>query len=293
MSISTLEQELDAAWRVRQAHFSPQVTFTLPLDTALISLTGAHCVLQCAHCAGHYLRHMQPIQEARVENAPSVLISGGCDPDGCVPVADYLEQIETISQGRRLNWHVGLIDEPAMQSIAPYVDTISFDVVGDVKTIRGVYGLDKTPQDYADTYAMLRQYARVVPHITIGLLHGQLGHERPALEMLAQLDLDAGEDMPALVFIVFIPTPGTRYADYAPPQVNEVALLLAQARQRFPKIPIHLGCMRPRGQYRAQLDPLAVRAGVNVLVSPSRQARETAKQLGLQVLQRHECCVFD
>jgi uncharacterized radical SAM superfamily protein len=173
------------------------------------------------------------------------------------------------------------------------VDTVSFDVVGDATTIHEVYGLDKTVQDYANTYAMLRQYARVVPHITIGLLHGELGHERPALEMLAQLDLDSGKDMPALVFIVFIPTPGTRYADFAPPQISQVALLLAQARQRFPKVPIHLGCMRPRGQYRAQLDPLAVRAGVNVLVSPSREAREMAEQLGLQVQQRRECCVFD
>jgi uncharacterized radical SAM superfamily protein len=293
LSIVDLEQELDAAWQIRQAYFSSQITFAYPVDTALISLTGAHCALQCAHCAGHYLRHMQPIGEAKVGNAPSALISGGCDPTGCVPVSEYLEQIEDIGEERRLNWHVGLIDEPTMQQIAPYVDTVSFDVVGDTITIREVYGLDKTPQDYANTYAMLRRYARVVPHITIGLLHGHLGHERAALDILARLDLDSGQKMPALVFIVFIPTPGTQYADFAPPKSAEVALLLAQARQLFPAIPIHLGCMRPRGSYRAELDPLAVRAGVNVLVSPSRQAREMAERLGLQVVQTRECCVFD
>ena len=293
MAIEALEWELDAAWRVRQAQFSPQITFAYPLDTALISLTGAHCALQCAHCAGYYLRHMQPILEAKVEDAPSVLISGGCGPSGCVPVTDYLERIAEIGQGRKLNWHVGLIDESVMQRIAPYVDTISFDVVGDATTIREVYGLTKTPQDYADTYTMLRRYARVVPHITVGLLRGRLGHERLALEMLARCDRDSRTGMPALVFIVFIPTPGTRYADFAPPPFRDVALLLAQARRRFPTVPIHLGCMRPRGHYRAQLDPLAVRAGVNVLVSPSRQAREMAEQLGLQILHTRECCVFD
>ena len=47
--------------------------------------------------------------------------------------------------GRRLNWHVGLIDEPTPAAIAPYVDVISFDVVGDRQTIREVYGLDATP----------------------------------------------------------------------------------------------------------------------------------------------------
>ncbi len=133
---------------------------------------------------------------------------------------------------------------------------------------------------------MLRRYATVVPHITIGLREGKLGHERPAMEMLEKLGVEA------LVFIVFIPTPGTRYAHHPPPDINEVALLLTEARQRFPDILLHLGCMRPRKDYRAQLDPLAVRAGVNVIVSPAREAREQAQALGLQVIKTRECCVF-
>ena len=283
---STVRSHLDAAWSVREANFPPEIAFVYPLDTALISLTGDQCALQCAHCGGHYLRHMQPVWEARVDGATSALISGGCDATGCVPVASYLERIRTIRPGRRLNWHVGLIDEPTMQQIAPYVDVISFDVVGDCETIRAVYGYDKGPADYAATYRTLRRYAHVVPHITIGLHGGQLGHERPAMDLLAENGLDT------LVFIVFIPTPGTPYAGCPPPQTQEVALLLAEARQRFPSIPIHLGCMRPRTSYRALLDPLAVRAGVNVIVSPSREARSMATSLGLQAIETRECCVF-
>jgi uncharacterized radical SAM superfamily protein len=286
MDVLNLQSELDAAWHVRQANYPPQITFAYPLDTALISLTGDRCALQCAHCGGHYLRHMQPVGEARVSGATSALISGGCDVDGRVPVGEYLELVRELKPGRRLNWHVGLIDEGTMRTIAPYADAISFDVVGDAETIRSVYSLDKTPADYADTYVMLRRYARVVPHITIGLLCGEIAHERPAMDMLAQAGLDA------LVFIVFIPTPGTRYADCPPPRVDEVALLLAEARQRFPSIPIHLGCMRPRRAYRARLDPLAVRAGVNVLVSPAREGKEMARALGLDAVQTRECCVF-
>jgi uncharacterized radical SAM superfamily protein len=264
--------QLDAAWRVRRAHHPDQISFAYPLDTALISLTGARCELSCAHCGGHYLRHMQPIWGAQVEGATSALISGGCDGEGRVPVAEHLDQIQSIRPGRRLNWHVGLIDEPTMQAIAPDVDVISFDVVGDGETIREVYGLEATPGDYAATYSMLRRYAPVVPHITIGLRCGALGHERPAMDMLARAGLEA------LVFIVFMPTPGTRYAGCPPPDVEEVALLLAEARQRFPEIHIHLGCMRPRKSYRARLDPLAVRAGVNVIVSPSREGRAMAEE---------------
>lgn len=284
---SHLARALDAAWRLRRAHFADEITFAYPLDTALISLTGPHCALGCAHCGGHYLRHMQPVGRADIGSAPSALISGGCDPAGRVPVTEHLERIRAIRHGRRLNWHVGLIDEPNMQAIAPYVDVISFDLVGDAETIREVYGLNKTPDDYAQTYVMLRRYARVVPHITVGLRGGALGHERPALDMLEKLGLDA------LVFIVLIPTPGTRYAAAKPPPVEQVALVLAEARQRFPTIPIHLGCMRPKGPYRRELDPLAVRAGVNVLVSPAATARETAQALGLRVIQTRECCVFD
>jgi uncharacterized radical SAM superfamily protein len=289
-----LERQLEAAWRVRQAHFAPQITFAYPVDTALVSVTGDRCALDCAHCGGHYLRHMQPLGEAQVEGASSVLISGGCDPQGRVPVLDALEQMAALRGKeppvRKLNWHVGLIDEPTAAAIAaalvPGVDVISFDVVGDRRTIQECYGLDATPALYETTYRVLRRYARVVPHITVGLRGGKLGHERPAMDMLARSGLDA------LVLIVFIPTPNTRYADCAPPAVKEVAGLLAEARQRFPDVLLQLGCMRPRRAYRARLDPLAVRAGVNVLVSPSREGRAEAQRLGLQAVQTRECCVF-
>lgn len=284
--MSDLQSELDAAWRVRQRHFPPQITFAYPLDTALISLTGDQCALRCAHCGGRYLCHMQPVWEARVEGATSVLISGGCDAEGRVPVTSYLEQIRQIHDGRRLNWHVGLIEEAEMRAIAPYVDAISFDVVGDAQTIHEVYGLDKTPADYAAVYTMLRRYAPVIPHITVGLRGGQIGHERPAMDMLARLGLEA------LVLIVFIPTPGTLYADRTPPEVEEVARLLAEARQRFPTVSLQLGCMRPRREYRARLDPFAVRAGANVIVSPAREGRAAAQALGLEIVETRECCVF-
>ncbi len=282
-----LEATLEKAWQVRQANFAPDITFSYPLDTALISLTGPQCALQCAHCGGHYLRHMQPISTAMVKGATSVLVSGGCDLTGRVPVTRHLKRIAAIADGRRLNWHVGLIEEEDMRAIAPYVDVVSFDMVGDAETIREVYGLPRTPDDYMRTYEMIRRHVRVMPHITIGLRCGKLGHERPAMELLGRAGLDA------LVFIVFIPTPGTRYAKCPPPPVEEVASLLAEARLRFPTLPIHLGCMRPRGRYRARLDPLAVRAGVNLIVSPSRRARELAHELGLEGIEMHECCVLE
>ena len=289
-----LDAQLEAAWRVRQARFEPQIAFAYPVDTALVSVTGAQCALDCAHCGGYYLRHMQSIEEANAGDAPSVLISGGCDPQGRVPVVEVLDRVAGLRANRpRLNWHLGLIDASTADAVAGVMapgDVVSFDVVGDRQTIREVYGLDATPADYEAAYRLLRRTlpptVRVVPHITIGLRGGQLGHERPAMDALARCGLDT------LVMLVLIPTPGTRYADRSPPEVEQVAWLLAEARQRFPDVPLHLGCMRPRRAYRARLDPLAVRAGVNLLVSPSREGKAAAQALGLQVVKTRECCVF-
>ena len=36
-----------------------------PVDTASLSVTGTACALDCAHCGGHYLQHMIPVEEAR------------------------------------------------------------------------------------------------------------------------------------------------------------------------------------------------------------------------------------
>jgi uncharacterized radical SAM superfamily protein len=94
------------------------------------------------------------------------------------------------------------------------------------------------------------------------------------------------------VLLVFMPTPGTRYAERQPPPVEAVGEILAEARLRLPQATLYLGCMRPKGRYRQQIDPLAVQAGFNVLVSPSRAAREAATRLGLEARQIRECCVL-
>ena len=283
------EDRLDMAWQVRGSHFPAIIGFDYPWSTAVISLTRTACALDCAHCGRRYLEHMIPIESAaeRVGQSPSLLISGGCDPQGRVVVtARHLQLLKEIRPGRRLNWHVGLADDQQLEMILPYVDVVSFDLVGDDDTIRAVYGLECAVADYVAAYRLLRRHVTVVPHITIGLRGGTLGHERKALDLLSQVGCDA------LVFLVFIPTPGTRYADRQPPAMEEVTDLLIEARLRFPQTPLALGCMRPRGAYRRMLDPVAVRAGFNRIVSPDRQAVDLAQELGLAVERRTECCVM-
>lgn len=263
-----------------------QIGFVRPSQTLPISLTGTHCALQCAHCGGHYLAAMVPAETADATGKASCLISGGCDGRGRVPVTAHLPRIAALRQGRLLNWHVGLIDEGEMRAIAPYVDVISFDWVGDDQTIREVYGFNCRAEDYARTYAMLRRYARVVPHLTLGLRGGRFGGEYAVLDRIQA----AGAD--SLVLLVLVPTPGTRYAQCQPPPLAEVADFMLTARLKLPGTPIYLGCMRPGGRYRRQLDTLALRAGVNKIVNPAPSAVQLAAELGLSVRWENECCVI-
>ncbi|MGQ9585671.1 MAG: radical SAM protein [Anaerolineae bacterium] len=285
----TLDEALAAAWRIREANFPPVLRASYPLDTASISLTGAGCALDCAHCGGHYLQHMVPVEQAmeRARMATSCLISGGCDAQGRVPVnSPHLETVRQLREGRRLNWHVGLIGEGEAEAIASLVDVVSFDFVGDKETIREVYGLEATVEDYRRTYELLRRRFRVVPHVTVGLRGGKLGHERPALRLLAKMGAEE------LVLLVLIPTPGTRYASRQPPSPEEAARVFAEARQTLPQAWIGLGCMRPHGAYRDAVDALAVQAGLNGIVSPARSALEEAERRGLRIVCTRECCVF-
>ena len=281
----SLDSKLERAQKVRRANFPDEITWSYPLDTAVLSLTGRQCALDCAHCGGHYLGGMRPIWEADPDASTSCLISGGCDRTGRVPVLAHLERVRAWRPGRTMNWHVGFVSEAEMETIAPLVDVISFDFVGDDETIREVYGTDRSVEDYVQTYRLLRRYARTLPHVTVGLRGGRLGHEFAALESLQELGADG------LVLLVFMPTPGTRYADRPPPPVDSVAELFADARLRFEDVPLYLGCMRPKGSYRDRLDPYAVRAGFNVIVSPSRPARQLAAQMGLKERRIRECCV--
>ena len=282
------------AWRVRESCHPANIHFYRPTKTLPVSLTGGACALNCAHCGGHYLQHMRPIwsetllrDDVHADGATSYLISGGCDRCGRLPVTSHLDRVAELRRGRRLNWHVGLIAEEAMQTIAPLVDVISFDLVGDAETAREVYGLDLTLSDYIETFEMLRRYVPVVPHITLGLRGGRLSGERAALEALRRQRLDA------LVLIILIPTDGTKYARCAPPALPQVAELFVETRLLFPDTRLCLGCMRPLGAYRQAVDELALEAGFNGIVNPSGGVVRRAAAMGLQSIWRDECCALE
>ena len=265
-----------------------QITFVRPSATLPVSLTGETCALNCAHCGGHYLKHMATLAAIAPDSErKSLLISGGCDPSGRVPVSDVqLPQLQRLHETHRLNWHVGLVERADIERVADLIDLISFDIVGDPQAVREVYGLDLTLDDYVRTLGLLQEYATVVPHITIGLRGGQPSGEFDAIDALRE----AGAQ--ALVLIILIPTKGTRYAECDPPDTAYVRQVMEHARRSLPDSPISLGCMRPHGGYRRDVDIMAMEIGLDVIVNPSYAAQTWAKEQGLYVTWADECCAF-
>lgn len=274
-----------------------------------ISITGDECALNCKHCGHHYLKSMQiantPEQLKSLSNklarkgANGILISGGCDTNGSVPLENFIDTIAAIKTETNLivNVHTGLIDNMrTAQGLANAgVDVASVDIVADKDTIQYIYGLDKTPDDYRQTLKSLFEAGipNIVPHICIGLHNGELKGEFRAIEMLNDLNSKNHFKASAIVFIVFIPTQSTPLQDLSPPAITDVTNVLKQARSTFAGTPILLGCMRPKTTKEERMLELeSIKLGVNGIVLPSRNTIEYAKSNGYAINNYETCCAI-
>ena len=242
ISMAAPEMLLRQAWQTRRENFPDTVEFVYPRLTLAVRTTGTDCPLQCAHCGGHYLKGMAPLQRALSRQKgryKSFLLSGACDRRGRVPHRERWAEVAALAEMGELNIHCGLVTEKEAAALGQVAQTISFDFIADAATIKEVYGLRASPADYLRTYRLLRRHCRVVPHLCLGLAGGEIKGEYRALERLRE------EGAEAISFIVFRPTPGTALAHCSPPPLDAVARLLAMARVIFPRTPLYLGCLRP------------------------------------------------
>ena len=282
-----LERLLEKSWQVRRAFFPDRIDFVSPTRTLAVSVTGSSCELDCGHCGGKYLKKMTTLAEALAagENGKaSYLVSGGSTTQGRVPLRENLAAIKELAGRGLLNLHTGLVEHEEAELLGELSTVVSYDLPGDDATIAAVYSLPYTAAQYLKAYRDLLTYTRVIPHICIGLNRGLIGGEYQLLKSLQ------GEAVEAISFIVFRPTAGTAFETAEPPPLSDTVRLLATARLMFPRVPLYLGCMRPGGRYREELDLLALRAGVNKIVLPAPAARHQAAELGLEIIITEECC---
>lgn len=263
-----------------------------------ISITGSYCSLKCSHCGGRILKSMIPAQspanllkicsEIKKQGATGCLISGGCLPNGSVPISKFINVIAEIKKryGLIIVVHTGLIDfETAKRLKEAGVDAVSIDIIGSEETIREIYHLNASVKKYAESLAALkRAEIPFTPHVLVGLHYGEIRGEFEALKIISKYDPTA------LILIVFFPIKGTDMELVEPPPPKAVIDVLTEARFMMPNVPIALGCARPKGKHRTLTDTLAVEAGVNAIAFPSVEAVNRAKKLGLEISFSKVCC---
>lgn len=263
-----------------------------------VSITEDRCELGCEHCKGTLLKTMLHAGDAAAlkkiglqasaRGDSGILISGGCDFGGKLPWDDFYGAIAYLKQhtSLKITVHTGIIDYSTALSLKHAgVDQALVDVIGDELTAALVYhlpnGVDLIKRSMEN---LARADLETVPHILFGLHYGMERGEAQALNTIGSFPIKK------YVVVVLMPMPGTPMSEATPPSPVQVAMFLANARIKYPSLQSSLGCARPRGHYRRQLDVLAVRAGINSIALPSDRALEFARDKGLEIVFRESCC---
>lgn len=263
-----------------------------------ISITGSSCALKCKHCNGKVLDGMIQVMtpkslyelcvKLKNKGAAGCLISGGCLPDGSVPLDNFIEIIAKIKRdlGLTVIVHTGIIQlSTAKRLKAAGVDAALIDIIGSDKTIREIYNLDLSVEDYRQSLdAFKESKIPIVPHLLVGLHYGKLKGELEALKMISKYSPSA------VITIAFMPIHGTLMENVIPTEPEDIARILVIAKLLMPETPIVLGCMRPKAEHRKKTDLLAVKAGVNAIAFPVEEAIQLAKSMSLKISFSSLCC---
>jgi uncharacterized radical SAM superfamily protein len=277
----------------QQADFTDKQSLYLdkisPTRTLSVSLTDRGCEQNCAHCNGHYLKGMQMLSKldsGKLSEYEAVLISGGSSKNGSVPVEEHIDTILSLPGHLQLNLHPGYQPVEPLLPLKKRRPVVSFDLPGSDAVIKNVFKLPYRAEDYRQLFISYARHFDTVPHICIGLNEGKDSGEESTLDFLA------GQPARQTVFIIFRPTPGTELADAQPPELSRVCEVLSYARSRL-KSQLLLGCMRPAGTYRRDVDILAWLYGIRKIVQPHHDLVKILERNGVTVNEYKNCCALN
>lgn len=299
---------------IRRKHFTDEITFHTPglrgykteeytgqevTEFVPISVTGTACALSCEHCKTNVLHGMTDLRRFNgslfdlcyslsARGARGVLISGGSDKQGRVPLLSHIPNLIRVRKelGLAIRVHPGLPDEETCAALGEVgIDGAMIDIIGHRDTIREVYHLDSNPADYENALTWLEQYqVPAVPHIILGLHFGKMLGEERALEMIVR------HPPKVMVIVVLMSLTGTPMVGVTPPSLEEIGSFFEKARKALPSTPVMLGCARPMGNLKVEIDRLAVNAGLNGIAYPANGIVEYARQAGLRPRFINACC---
>ena len=263
-----------------------------------ISITGEACALGCKFCEGDLLKGMYTARTPdalwllaeglKAKGSKGFLLSGGCNRDGIVPLGPFADVLKRIKAelGLRTAVHTKLFDEPLAQALSEAdLDIVMVDVVGSDETLREIYNMPhRTVADVKRTLDLSDEYdLPLAPHIVLGAHAGEFKGEFAALDMLR------GRKLKSLVVVVLMPLPGKRPPA---PAMDTIREFFAQARHRFPDVPLVLGCARPMGKTQLEIDTAALDAGFDGITYPSEGIVTKAREMGLKPVFSELCCAL-
>ena len=254
-----------------------------------VSVTGDRCDLMCDHCRGAHLRGMTPAanhgdllkkaSEIKRKGGNGMLISGGCDLSGRVPLLRYEDEIrKAAGMGLELNVHAGLVNrEEAKRLVDSGISVFSVDVHQDPAIIKNVLHLTRGPEAYAETMdAIIEAGGRVVPHVTVGF---------GTADLILSAELLKSRNITEITLLALVPTDGTDVHAPVPREgVLEAVSVLTEMG-----FTVTLGCMRSRD---ALLEIGCIKAGVRKIANPSVRTVRWAEDNGFKVAEIGKCCSF-
>lgn len=262
-----------------------------------VSVTGEKCSLMCKHCRGKLLESLIPATTGdelekkslvlSKRGAKGLLLTGGCDERGQVPVGRLAPAIRSIKERTDLLLiaHTGFISISEAKELKDSgLDGIGFDVIGDMDTARDVYGLEVTEKEYLESLRAIEDSGIMIfPHVCVGLHFGELKGEYRALEMIRNID-------PVTVIITgLMPVDGTPM-EHIKPRPEDFAKVIQKAIEMFPEIPITLGCAHSSGKDREIIEKIALEKGVSGIAAPTMRTVELAKERGYEINHYGTCC---
>jgi uncharacterized radical SAM superfamily protein len=172
-------------------YYSTQYYRSQPNHFPTISITGTSCALNCKHCGGKILETMHPAftpeklfeicAELKLKGALGCLVSGGCQPNGAVPLKPFVPTLERIKRdlGLTVLVHTGIVDFATAKALKNAgVDAALIDIIGSEETIKEICNLYVTIEDYTNSLNALHESGLpFMPHIVVGLHNGTLKGE--------------------------------------------------------------------------------------------------------------------
>ena len=277
---------------------TPEWTPENPRRFLPISVTGSACALSCDHCQTKVLDGMISVRadedlftlarRLRAQGSEGLLVSGGSTRTGEVPLLPHLRHIPRIRSelGMKVIVHSGVVSPRLAAGLAEAgVDGVMLDIIGADETIRDVYHLNLTVADMERSLRVLSgEGLRIIPHIVLGLHYGAFLGEHRALDMLTRYPVST------LILVVLTPLTGTPMAHIPPPPTDQVAEFFGTARLAAPATPVNLGCARPLGKAKSDLDQAAIDLGLNGIAYPADGAIAYAASRGLTPRLFEYCC---